>query len=410
MVEWLRNAVVYQIMVDRFSTGNPEKDALLAGRTSKDWIGGNLRGIIKHIGHIKKLANVIYMSPIYSASEYHGYSIIDFFELDRHFGKKEDLKKLAKLCHVNNMKLILDFVPNHVSSKNPIFLKAQNDRNCKYFSWFIFDRWPNKYMCFLDMKELPKINLDNRDARNYIIAAAKYWMNEFEIDGFRLDHSIGPSLDFWEEFRKEIKSVKDDFALIGEAGKALGSFLKGRFEKNWIKTLWLTRSFSNKDRKKVREIMNRCDLNSCIEFNDLMMKYSEKILDGCIDFSFGDLAWALAADRITKAEFDKKLEEHYKKFKKDFVLMTLLSNHDRGRFISYFGKRKTIKISSEQFSINQPALIYYGEEIGLNGRGPFEKARRFMIWDEKAWDKGLLKHYKFLSKSRLCGQRNLSNL
>jgi glycosidase len=401
MIKWLKNAVIYQIMVDRFSTGDQRRDKLFGNKTSRNWMGGSIKGIIKHIDHIKELANVLYVSPIFSASEYHGYSVTNFFEVDSHFGKKDDLKKLVKVCHENGIKFVLDFVPNHMSSKNPIFLDAKKNKKSRYFSWFIFDKWPENYMCFLNVRELPKINVDNEDARNYIISAARYWAEEFEIDGYRLDHSIGPSLNFWEEFRSEMKNIRRDFALIGEAGKALGSFLKEKFEKEWIETLWLTKSFSDEERERVKEIMDKYDLSSCIEFNDLMMKHSEEVLDGCLDFSFGDLIIALARNEITREEFERKLKEHYGKFKEDFALITLASNHDRGRFLSYFGKKKTIEISSLQFSIPQPTLIYYGEEIGLKGKGPFENARRFMIWDEKLWDKELLEHYKALCKARI---------
>lgn len=404
MIKWLKNAVIYQIMVDRFSTGNSRKDRKLENKTSKSWMGGNLKGILTHIEHISNFANVLYLSPVYSASEYHGYAVKDYFKIDPHFGREKDLIKLVRASHERNIKVILDFVPNHMSWENPIFVEAKRNRNSKYFKWFVFEKWPNEYLCYLNVKELPKINVDNEDAREYLISAAKYWIEIAEIDGYRLDHSIGPSKDFWKEFNREIKSIKKDFALIGEAGHALGWYVGSKFKKEWkkewIKTLWFIKSFSLKERKEVEEIAEKRDLFSSIEYTDLMMKNSQEIFDGCIDFSFGDLAIALATGKIKEEEFKKNLEKHYKKFRKDFSLITLLSNHDRGRFVSYFGKEKTIEISSLQFSIYQPALIYYGEEIGLKGKGPFENARRFMIWNKKLWDKELLEHYKALYKSR----------
>lgn len=401
--KWLGDAIIYQIMVDRFSTAIPKKDSLFAKKTSKDWIGGNLKGIIKHFDHLEKLGiNAIYLSPIYSTSNYDGYSIVDFFKIDPHFGSENDLKNLVELCHKNDMKVILDFVPNHMSVKNPIFVDACKNEKSRYHDWFIFKKWPNQYLSFLDVKELPKINVDNEEAREYIISTARYWMQKFSIDGYRLDHVIGPSIDFLKEFKKEMKSISRDFVLIGEAGKALGSHLKEIFEKEWIETIWIAKSFSDNKIKKLESTMKKDDLSSCIKFNDMMMKGLEGVVDGCMDFSFRDLTWAFASGRISLREFWSRLDEHYKKFKKNYHLIALLSNHDCGRFLSFFGKNKTKTISSLQFSLSKPKLIHYGEEIGLkDGKGPFEESRRFMVWNKEAWDKELLEHYKNLCKKNL---------
>jgi cyclomaltodextrinase len=76
-------------------------------------------------------------------------------------------------------------------------------------------KWSKEYLCFLDVKELPKLNLENEETADYIISAEKYWVLKFDIDGYRLDHSIGPPLRFWRKFKKEMKKLKKDFVLIG---------------------------------------------------------------------------------------------------------------------------------------------------------------------------------------------------
>ena len=372
-IEWFKNAIIYQIMVDRFSTSDNQQDKYLAGKTSNNWMGGNLKGIIKHLNYTKKLGiNVLYLSPIYQTSAYHGYSITDFFKIDSHFGKEKDLERLVKLCHKNEMRLILDFVPNHLSREHPFFIDAIKNEKSKYKKWFIFKKWPHEYLCFLDVKEIPKINVNNKEAGEYVISAAKYWLEKFDIDGYRIDYATGPSLEFFKELKKELKKLKKDFVLMGEAGKALGSYWKEIFKKEFIGSIWMIKSLSNQERKRIESLVEKWDLNSCIEYNDIFMKKLENVMDGCIDFSFRDLAWAFAQGKIKLNEFLEKLEKHLRGFKKNY-LISFLSNHDCGRFFSLFGKEKTMLLSLIQFLLEGPTIIYYGEEIGMKGERAFEE-------------------------------------
>jgi len=80
---------VYQIVIDRFSTGNPNKDAELARKSSNDWMGGNLKGTISKIDYIPNLGfDAIWLSPIFKCYSYHGYNITSFFDIDPDLGTK----------------------------------------------------------------------------------------------------------------------------------------------------------------------------------------------------------------------------------------------------------------------------------------------------------------------------------
>ncbi len=93
---------VYQIFVDRFSTGNNRLDFKLANKTSRTWMGGNIHGIINKLDYIKRLGfDAIWLTPIFSSLDYHGYSILDFYDIDTHFGSKLDLKDLVDKAHRN---------------------------------------------------------------------------------------------------------------------------------------------------------------------------------------------------------------------------------------------------------------------------------------------------------------------
>lgn len=386
--DWFRDAIIYHIFLDRFAGFKNKSDL------SPDWIGGNLNGVIKKIPYLKKLGvNYIWLSPFYKTSAYHGYHITDFYEIDPHFGTKEDLKKLVKLAHKNKMKVIVDFVPNHCSYKHPFFLEAQKNKNSKYYKWFIFKKWPDDYICFLDVKEIPKINLDYPEAREYIIKNALYWLKEFDLDGFRLDHAIGPSNDFWIEFRRRIKKIKPSAVLIGEV---------------WFFGI----KFKHLETLRVRNIRTKFLKYKLLgeTLEDLAMKEYLGELDGCLDFTFNNLIKEfLAKNTLTSEMFFEKLQKHYKKFP-GFYLPTFLDNHDMNRFL--FECKNNVNItklaSLLQFTLSQPPIIYYGDEVGIKqdkdvGGLKNNKdlhVRRKMIWDSKKQNKELLNHYKKLCELR----------
>lgn len=382
---WFKDAIVYHIFIDRFAGFYENKDD-----SKPEWVGGNLKVITKKLNYLKRLGiNCIWLSPFYKSSNYHGYSVEDFYEIDEHFGNKKDLKELVKKAHENEIRVITDFIPNHCSSKHPFFIDAISNKNSKYRDWFYFKNWPYDYLSFLDFKNLPKINLDNKDARRYIIDAALYWIKEFDLDGFRLDHVIGPSIDFWIEFSSAIKKTKPDAVLIGEV------WFFG-INENHIETLKL---------KNIETILEKRKKGERPE--DFAMQKFIGILDGCLDFTVNDMIRSFMAndDIRNSEEFFKELKHHYSIFS-DFLLPTFLDNHDMDRFLFEIKDKDKLKLASVlQFSLSQPPIIYYGTEVGLSQAmsiSEFEnngdvQTRRMMIWDEEQQDKDILKHY-----NRLC--------
>lgn len=224
-VDWFKNAVIYHILIDRFAGFKSAKNW-----ENPEFLGGNIKGITEKLPYLKEIGiNTIWISPFYKTSSYHGYHVTDYFEVDPHFGTTNDVKELIESIHELDMRIIADFVPNHCSKEHPYFKEAQRDKNSEYKEWFYFVNWPNDYLSFLSIKDIPKINLNNTNARNYIINAAKHWLS-LGFDGYRLDHVIGPSHDFWRQFRQEIKEIFPQAVLIGEA------WMKG-IKFNELKTL-----------------------------------------------------------------------------------------------------------------------------------------------------------------------------
>lgn len=372
--EWFKNAIVYQILIDRFAGYESSE------RCKPDFLGGNIRGIIQKLDYIKGLGvDTIWISPFYETNAYHGYHITDFFKVDRHFGNEEDLKELINEIHNLGMRIIADYVPNHCSQKHPYFRDAQNNKGSIYREWFYFKKWPEDYLCFLSFKELPKLNLDNKETRMHIINAAKYWLGS-GIDGYRLDHCIGPKHEFWTIFSEEIKRDYPGCVLIGEA-TLMGVKLKE------MKTI-------NTRRKYLHLLGSRA-------LDNLFKEYIGE-LDGVLDFKFQRILRDFAVGKNTKKKALDRLQEHYKKFPSNFYLPTFLDNHDMDRFL--YACRDNKELFKEavkiQFSINQPKIIYYGTEVGMSQKNQIREfnehgdlqAREPMNW--KTQDKDLLEFYK----------------
>lgn len=237
-VEWLNNAVFYQIFVDRFCKTDTAKSKINAKwdelPTPTSFYGGNLDGITENLDYIKGLgATALYLTPIFKSNSNHKYDTIDFYCIDESFGDKESLKKMVTNAHDKGLKVVLDAVFNHVSRDFEQFKDViKYGKKSKYFDWFVIDgekveQNPPNYACFGDCEYMPKLNTCNKEVQNYLIGVMVYWMKECDVDGWRLDVSDEVSHDFWRKAREAVKAQKSNAALIGENWHNSESFLRG---------------------------------------------------------------------------------------------------------------------------------------------------------------------------------------
>lgn len=237
-VEWLNNAVFYQIFVDRFCKTDTAKSKINAKwcdlPTPMSFFGGNLDGITENLDYIKGLgATAIYLTPIFKSNSNHKYDTIDFYCVDESFGDKESLKRLVEKAHEKGMRVVLDAVFNHVSRDFEQFKDViKYGKKSKYFDWFVIDgekveQNPPNYACFGDCEYMPKLNTCNKEVQNYLIGVMVYWMKECDVDGWRLDVSDEVSHGFWRKAREAVKAQKSNAALIGENWHNSESFLRG---------------------------------------------------------------------------------------------------------------------------------------------------------------------------------------
>ena len=213
---WAYESVFYQIYPLGFCGAPFENDGLLAHRILKvlDWIP-----------HMVKLGvNAVYFSPLFE-SDTHGYNTRDYRRLDVRLGTNEDFKKVCDALHENGIRVVLDGVFNHVGRGfGPFQDVLKNRESSPYVSWFHriefggnsnyndglwYEGWEGNY-------DLVKLNLHNEDVINYLLESIKGWVDEFDIDGLRLDVAYCLDEGFVRRLRGYTQGLKEDFFLVGE--------------------------------------------------------------------------------------------------------------------------------------------------------------------------------------------------
>ncbi len=213
---WAYESVFYQIYPLGFCGAPFENDGVAQSRILKvnDWIP-----------HIKKLgANAIYFSPVFE-SDTHGYNTRDYTKIDTRLGSNGDFAKVCKNLHDNGIKVVLDGVFNHVGRGFWAFQDVlKNRESSPYVNWFAridfggnsnyndglwYEGWEGNY-------DLVKLNLHNEDVVQHIFHAVEGWINEFDIDGIRLDVAYCLDYGFLRRLRDFCDSKKQDFFLVGE--------------------------------------------------------------------------------------------------------------------------------------------------------------------------------------------------
>ncbi|MFT2007052.1 alpha-amylase family glycosyl hydrolase [Pontibacter sp. 13R65] len=184
-----------------------------------------LAAIQDWIGHIKELGcDALYLGPLFEAGT-HGYDTIDYFAVDRRLGTNSTLTELVKQLHAQGIKLILDGVFNHVGRDFWAFKDLQaNGSNSPYRGWFAsidfnrqspygdafsYEGWNGHY-------NLVKLNLHNPEVRAHLFAAVRMWVEEFDIDGLRLDAADVMDHNFLSELADFCRNLRPDFWLMGE--------------------------------------------------------------------------------------------------------------------------------------------------------------------------------------------------
>lgn len=212
---WFEKSVFYQIYPLGFCGAPASNDGIRQNRIKK---------VIDWIPHIKAVGcNAVYFSPIFE-SDNHGYDTKDYRKIDCRLGNNEDFKEVCNALRENGIKIVLDGVFNHVGrgfwafrdvienktySRYKDWFQISFDGDSNYKDGFWYEGWEGHF-------ELVKLNLRNPEVVNYLLDCVDYWVEEFGIDGLRLDVAYCLDPDFIKTLRRHCDGLKDDFVLIGE--------------------------------------------------------------------------------------------------------------------------------------------------------------------------------------------------
>jgi glycosidase len=252
--------VIYLIMPDRFANGDPSNDepanphetAAIHDRANpRAYHGGDLRGIREHLPYLKDLGvTTLWLTPIVkndAAQDYHGYSAVDLYSVEPHFGALKDYQDLIAAAHQQKMKVFFDIVPNHVGPRHPW---ASNPPLPDWFHGTLqhhidsfsplkgsFYGKPEKpgYDPFESIVDphmpaslrrnltdgwfsgiLPDMNTENPLVAQYLLQNAIWWAESSGLDGYRIDTFPCVSRQFWAGWHSGLRKIYPYLTTIGE--------------------------------------------------------------------------------------------------------------------------------------------------------------------------------------------------
>lgn len=213
---WAFDSTIYQIYPLGFCGAPRQNDGVLSHRLLK---------VKEFIPHLEKLGvGAVLFNPLFS-SEAHGYDQRDLRTVDVRLGTNADLKEVVDALQAAGIRVLLDAVFNHVGRGFFAFRDVQEKRQgSRYKDWFNLNFGGNSpfgdgfwYEGWEGVYDLVKLNLGNREVREYLLDSVRFWISELGIDGLRLDVAYLLDHGFIRELRQVTNAVKPEFFLFGEA-------------------------------------------------------------------------------------------------------------------------------------------------------------------------------------------------
>jgi glycosidase len=310
--EWSKNAVMYEVNVRQYSAE------------------GTFDAVTKDLPRIKSLGvDVLWIMPIHpigvknrkgAMGSY--YSVQNYTEVSSDYGTKADFKELVDAAHGLGMKVLIDWVANHTAWDHA-WIEQHKD-------WYAQNE-QREIVTQYDWTDVAKLNYENTAMREAMIDAMKYWVSEYDIDGYRCDVAFLVPLDFWEELRTKLEEVKPVY-LLAE-----------------------------------------------MEWNADITKQPNTYFDNAFNAAYGWNFMGVTSDyaKGTKKfpEVKKEMKNNYEAFPSHMHKLFFLTNHDEnswnGTVDEKYGKNWQL-FGVMVYTLPQSLpLIYTGEEVGLNRRMKF---------------------------------------
>ncbi|GAP21281.1 alpha-amylase family glycosyl hydrolase [Leptolinea tardivitalis] len=184
-----------------------------------------LQKITSWLDHIQNLGfNSIYLGPVFESTR-HGYDTVDYYHIDRRLGTDADMVSLSQEIHRRGMRLVFDGVFNHTGRNFWAFKDIlANGQASPFVDWFVNLRFdgrspkndPFTYEGWNGHYDLVKLNLKNPQVKDHLLFAVESWIQDYQIDGIRLDAADQLDMGFIEDLTAFCKRMRPDFWLMGE--------------------------------------------------------------------------------------------------------------------------------------------------------------------------------------------------
>lgn len=400
-LEWVSRAIGYQIFPDRFFNGNRSNDAFALDHdeliynqmTNKSpilsnwsgpitplhcchqYFGGDIAGITEKLDYLSSLrVKLIYLNPIFLSGSAHGYDPYDYYRIDPKFGTEKELRVFLDEAHKRGIKVIFDFVPDHMGIGSPEFLDVwKKGQKSPYWDWYFVKRWPFKlgdgsaYEGWWGLGSLPKLNTANPEVEEYLMDAALKWL-DFGFDGLRIDapSDLINANEFFKELRERVKAEHPQAYMVGEIWTLSPEWVKG---------------------DKFDSLMNYA------LGRDILLPYAS-----------GSLSSKTTMDLLGK---------YYASYGENVVAMgfNLVDSHDTSRVFTDLGggklgdqpKPEAVKrlklLSALLYTLPGMPVTFQGDECGFLGdKNHYDEQRYPLQWDKCNWS--LVEHYRSLAKLR----------
>lgn len=354
---WWNKTTAYEVFVRSYYDSNGDGRGDFNGLTQKlDYLNDGNPDTNEDLG-----IGLVWLMPINASPSYHGYDVTDYKKVNPPYGTMQEFKTLVNEAHNRGIKVIMDFVINHTSSQHPWFIKsAANDpfyRN--FYRWnttpptqtgpwgqqlWYPKNGSNYYALF--WSEMPDLNYNYQPVKDSIFSAAKYWLQEVGVDGFRLD-----AVMYLYEDGNTLKNTPATIAFLKELNDSC--------------EVWKANSLL---------------LGEVWDSPQSLALYTG-VLDMCFDFN-------LAEKNLNSANTGNPYEAKLALNNAQLTLDTnqyagFLTNHDQNRLIDVLGNDLQKNKVAASLYLTQPGVpfIYYGEEVAMKGVKPDEDIRRPMQWE-----------------------------
>ncbi|HWS90845.1 MAG TPA: alpha-amylase family glycosyl hydrolase [Pyrinomonadaceae bacterium] len=290
---WVREGVIYEIYPRQFSEA------------------GTFAGVTAQLDRLKELGvNILWLMPVHPIGREKKkgpvgspYAVRDYYAVNPDYGTPEDLKRLVSEAHRRGMKVIIDIVANH-TSWDSVMMKTPG--------FYVRDA-SGKITYPHDWSDVAELNYDSPALRRYMIDVLKFWLREYDLDGFRCDVAAEVPTDFWEQARAEADKVKADVVWLAESDKPE----------------LLVRAFD-------------------LDYSWPLHGTLNEVLTG----------------RKPAAAFRQTWEADEAKYPRGALRMRFSDNHDERRAVARFGEGGALAASALMLTLDGVPMLYNGMEVG----------------------------------------------